>query len=103
LGDQQNFQDSFHDILEILNTNDFQVESDVDSSAVSAFVNWVESAESFPGPRQKCVILNDFEQASPGSISGARIGHFMIDIAVKSLKTEFSSEHGILLFKIRGE
>jgi hypothetical protein len=36
---------SFNTILDILKQNDFQIESDVDSAEVSAFVNWVESAE----------------------------------------------------------
>jgi hypothetical protein len=36
---------SFHDIFEILELNDFQIIECVDSAEVSAFVNWVESAE----------------------------------------------------------
>jgi hypothetical protein len=36
---------SFNDIFEILKKNDFQIEDGVDSKVVSAFVNWVESAE----------------------------------------------------------
>jgi exonuclease V gamma subunit len=36
---------SFNDILEILKMNKFQIEDGVDSAEVSAFVNWVESAE----------------------------------------------------------
>jgi hypothetical protein len=37
---------SFNMILEILKQNEFQIEDGVDSAEVSAFVNWVESAES---------------------------------------------------------
>jgi serine/threonine protein kinase len=36
---------SFNTILEILKQNDFRIEDGVDSSEVSAFVSWVESAE----------------------------------------------------------
>jgi hypothetical protein len=36
---------SFHDIFEILKQNNFQIEDDVDSGEVSAFVSWIESAE----------------------------------------------------------
>jgi hypothetical protein len=36
---------SFHDILEFLKANNFQIEDGVDSAEVFAFVNWVESAE----------------------------------------------------------
>jgi serine/threonine protein kinase len=36
---------SFNIILEILKQNEFQIEDGVDSAEVSAFVNWVESAE----------------------------------------------------------
>jgi serine/threonine protein kinase len=38
-------QCSFHDILEILKKNDFQIEDGVDSAEVFAFISWVESAE----------------------------------------------------------
>jgi hypothetical protein len=38
-------QCSFHDILDFLKENDFQIEDGVDSAEVFAFVNWVESAE----------------------------------------------------------
>jgi hypothetical protein len=31
--------------LDILKENEFQIEDDVDSAEVSAFVSWVESAE----------------------------------------------------------
>jgi hypothetical protein len=37
---------SFNTILEILKENNFQIEDGVDSAEVSAFVSWVESAES---------------------------------------------------------
>jgi hypothetical protein len=36
---------SFDVIFEILKRNDFRIDDDVDSVEVSAFVNWVESAE----------------------------------------------------------
>jgi hypothetical protein len=36
---------SFNTILDILNQNDFKIEDGVDSSEVSAFVSWVESAD----------------------------------------------------------
>jgi serine/threonine protein kinase len=36
---------SFHTVLDILKQNDFQIDGDVDSAEVSAFVSWVESAE----------------------------------------------------------
>jgi predicted metal-binding protein len=36
---------SFHDIFEILKQNEFRIEHGVDSSEVSAFVSWIESAE----------------------------------------------------------
>jgi serine/threonine protein kinase len=36
---------SFNTILEILKQNNFEIEDGVDSAEVSAFVNWVESAE----------------------------------------------------------
>jgi serine/threonine protein kinase len=36
---------SFHTILEILKQNHFEILDGVDSAEVSAFVNWVESAE----------------------------------------------------------
>jgi hypothetical protein len=36
---------SFNTSLEILKQNDFQIEDGVDSTEVSGFVNWVESAE----------------------------------------------------------
>jgi serine/threonine protein kinase len=36
---------SFNTILDILKQNDFQIDDGVDSAEVSAFVNWVESAE----------------------------------------------------------
>jgi serine/threonine protein kinase len=36
---------SFHDILDFLKENEFQIEDGVDSAEVFAFVNWVESAE----------------------------------------------------------
>jgi hypothetical protein len=36
---------SFNTILDILKQNDFRIEDAVDSAEVSAFVNWVESAE----------------------------------------------------------
>jgi hypothetical protein len=36
---------SFKDIFEILKRNNFRIEDGVDSAEVSAFVNWVESAE----------------------------------------------------------
>jgi serine/threonine protein kinase len=38
-------QFSFHDILELLKENDFQIEDGVDSAEVFAFVNRIESAE----------------------------------------------------------
>jgi hypothetical protein len=37
---------SFNNILKILKQNNFQIEDDVDSAEVSAFVSWVESAEA---------------------------------------------------------
>jgi serine/threonine protein kinase len=37
---------SFNAILDILKQNDFKIEDDVDSAEVSAFVSWVETAES---------------------------------------------------------
>jgi hypothetical protein len=36
---------SFNTILEVLKQNNFEIEDGVDSAEVSAFVNWVESAE----------------------------------------------------------
>jgi hypothetical protein len=36
---------SFNTILDILKQNDFQIEDGVNSTEVSAFINWVESAE----------------------------------------------------------
>jgi serine/threonine protein kinase len=36
---------SFTTILDILKQNDFQIEDGVESSEVSAFVSWIESAE----------------------------------------------------------
>jgi hypothetical protein len=36
---------SFHDILEILKSEEFKIEDGVDSAEVFAFVNWVESTE----------------------------------------------------------
>jgi hypothetical protein len=36
---------SFKDIFEILKRHEFRIEDGVDSAEVSAFVNWVESAE----------------------------------------------------------
>jgi hypothetical protein len=36
---------SFNTILNILKENNFEIEGDVDSLEVSAFVSWVESAE----------------------------------------------------------
>jgi hypothetical protein len=36
---------SLHDIFDILKANDFEIEDGIDSSEVSAFVNWVEPAE----------------------------------------------------------
>jgi serine/threonine protein kinase len=36
---------SFHDIFEILKQYNFEIEKDVDSAEVSAFVSWVESVE----------------------------------------------------------
>jgi hypothetical protein len=36
---------SFNTILDILKQNDFEIEDSVNSAEVSAFVNWVESAE----------------------------------------------------------
>jgi hypothetical protein len=36
---------SFNTILDILKQNNFEIEDGVDSAEVSAFVNWVESAE----------------------------------------------------------
>jgi serine/threonine protein kinase len=37
--------DLFNNILKVLKQNDFQIDDEVDSSEVSAFVSWVESAE----------------------------------------------------------
>jgi hypothetical protein len=37
--------DSFNDIPDILKTNNFRIEDNVNSADVSAFANWVESAE----------------------------------------------------------
>jgi hypothetical protein len=37
--------ESFNTILELLKENDFEIDKSVDSAEVSAFVNWVESAE----------------------------------------------------------
>jgi hypothetical protein len=36
---------SFNTILEILKRNNFEIEDDVDSAGISAFVSWVESVE----------------------------------------------------------
>jgi serine/threonine protein kinase len=38
-------QYSFHDILEILKKNNFEIEDGIDSAEVFAFISWVESAE----------------------------------------------------------
>jgi hypothetical protein len=38
-------QYSFHDILDILKHNNFQIEDGVDSVEVFAFINWAESTE----------------------------------------------------------